>query len=145
MIDGIEEAIARELSLVELPVVNRFTPKLYIREIFMPAGTVLTSRTHKFEHPFVISKGKVSVWTPKEGTVTYEAPHTGITLPGTRRVLFIHEDTVWTTFHVNEEEIQDPDDLVHQLTEPHDNPRMVAALKARKDLNHLTTTEEAFL
>jgi hypothetical protein len=147
LVDEIEEAIARKLVLVDLPVTHRFTPGLYIREIFMPAGVVLTSRTHKYEHPFVISKGVLSVWSAEEGSVTYRAPHTGITKPGTRRVLLIHEDTVWITFHTNEDDLEDPDELVLRLTEPHKNPRMMEALKARPESERILLNEgqEAFI
>lgn len=88
---------------VELPVTHRFTPGLYVREIFMPAGTLLTSRIHKTEHPYVITKGVVSVLIPGTGVETLSAGHVGITLPGTRRLLYIHEDTTWLTFHPNPE------------------------------------------
>lgn len=99
-IDGLERAmLAGEAPLVDLPVVHRFTPGLYTREIFMPAGTLLTSRIHKTEHPYVITKGRVSVYIPGEGVQHLEAGHVGITRPGTRRVLYIHEDCTWLTFH----------------------------------------------
>ena len=90
-----------ELPPVEMPIVHRFTPGLYIRQIFMPKGTLAVSKLHKTEHPYVISQGRVSVWMPGgDGEVNYlSAPHTGVTKPGTRRVLYVHEDTLWTTFH----------------------------------------------
>lgn len=97
-LDAIEVAMMSRPA-VELPLVHRFTPGLYIREIFMPAGTLLTSKIHQTEHPYVVTKGVVSVWTEREGWVKITAPHTGITKPGTRRLLYIHEDTTWTTFH----------------------------------------------
>lgn len=97
-VDRIQDALAK-MPQADCPLTHRFTPGLYIREIVMPAGAVVVSKIHKTEHPFVISKGKVSVWTENEGTVTFEAPHTGITKPGTRRILYIHQDTIWTTFH----------------------------------------------
>lgn len=86
---------------VELPVKHLFTEGLYTREIFMPAGTLLTSRIHKTEHPFVVLTGKVSVYIPGEGVEHIEAPHVGVTKSGTRRVLYIHEDCRWLTFHRN--------------------------------------------
>jgi hypothetical protein len=121
VIDDIERAISQTGRTIEFPLIHRFTPGLYIREIFMPAGSVLTSRIHKFEHPFVISQGVISVWSLNEGTVRYKAPHTGITLPGTRRVLLAHEDTIWTTFHLNPDNLTDPDALVAMLTQDHEN------------------------
>src|ERR1700681_2428958 len=72
---------------VDCPLVHRFVPKLYIREIFMPAGSMVVSKIHGTEHPYVVSQGCLTVWTEQEGEVFIEAPYTGITLPGTRRVL----------------------------------------------------------
>ena len=84
---------------VSCPLVHRFVPGMYIREIFMPAGSLVVSKVHGTEHPYVVSQGVLTVWTEEEGEVFIEAPYTGITLPGTRRVLYIHEDCIFTTFH----------------------------------------------
>jgi hypothetical protein len=84
-----------------LPLTHTFTPGLYTRQISMPAGNLVVSRIHLHEHPFIISKGKVSVYDG-ENVVTLEAPHQGITKGGTKRVLYIHEDTLWTTFHTTD-------------------------------------------
>src|SRR5687767_10736442 len=69
----------------ECPVTHRFVPGMYIREIFIPAGTVVISATHRQTHPFIVSMGLVRVVSEQEGAVEYAAPHTGITQAGTRR------------------------------------------------------------
>lgn len=110
MIDRLEVEMIRKPA-VELPVEHRFTNAtpgrpgggVYCRTIFMPAGTLLTSKIHKTQHQYFILRGKVSVWTEFEGWVTLEAPHHGTTEPNTRRVLYIHEDTTWTTCHPTDE------------------------------------------
>lgn len=81
------------------PVEHRFTPGLYIREIFIPAGTLLTSATHKTEHPFVLAMGRIAVISENEGRVVYQAPYVGITKPNTRRALFAETDVIWVTIH----------------------------------------------
>ncbi len=101
------------------PVTHRFTPSLYAREIFMPKGSFIVSRTHKTTHPYVISKGRVSVWSQDKGVEHLQAPFTGITTPGTQRVLYIHEDCVWTTFHVTDE--KDPEKIGELILEPMSN------------------------
>lgn len=118
-IDQLEAALV-QLPQVQLPIVHRFTPGLYIREIQMPAGTVLTSMVHKTTHPFTISAGRVIVVEDGKPGVLLQAPHTGITTPGTRRALHVIEDTIWTTYHVTEE--TDPKKLVELLTELPSNP-----------------------
>lgn len=81
-------------------VTERGTPGLYTREIIMPTGMLCTSRIHKTCHQFIVSKGAVTVYnTFDDSTQSIEAPHHGITFPGTRRVLFIHSQCVWTTQH----------------------------------------------
>jgi len=107
-----------QMPQIDFPLRHRFTPGLYTREIIMPAGAIIISRIHKTTHPFVISAGCVEVWTEKTGFVRLRAPHSGITTPGTRRILVIHEDTIWTTFHPTQE--TDPDKLVAELTETPD-------------------------
>src|SRR5208282_1500573 len=91
-----------ECPQIECPLKHEFTPGLYIRTIWMPAtkeGTLVLSKIHKTEHPYFISKGSASVWIEGQGWKLLRAPFRGITKPGTRRILFIHEDCVWTTIH----------------------------------------------
>ncbi len=86
------EAFVANLPPQECPLTHTFPDGMYVREIFMPAGSVVTSRIHKFDNPFFITK------------------------PGTRRVLLIHEDTVWTTVHLNLDNKRDPEELLNDLT-----------------------------
>jgi hypothetical protein len=103
------------------PTEHLFLPGMYLRKIFMPAGSLLTSMKHKTRHPFLIESGKLRVMD-QTGVVDYEAPVLGITEAGTKRVLYIYEDTTWVTFHANPENISDPDKMVEYLTHPNENP-----------------------
>lgn len=116
-LDMLESQMALHGKPVETPLVHRFTPGLYIREILVPAGSLVTSRIHRTTHPFVISKGVISVWTKEDGVQHLRAPHTGITRPGTRRLLYAHEDTIWTTFHPTDE--TDVETIEAAILEPH--------------------------
>jgi len=76
------------------------TPGLYTRQITLPAGTLLTSCIHKTCHPFFILEGAIQVSNIIGNTnELYTTGYRGITLPGTRRVLYTHEKTVWVTCH----------------------------------------------
>lgn len=103
-------------TLDEFPVINNFTPGLYSRTIFMPAGSVVVSRIHKTEHQFVVSQGDCLVYSPNTGPVRIRAPHMGITKPGTHRVLVMLADTIWTTFHATD--LTDLKELDEALLEP---------------------------
>lgn len=128
VIDVIEqEAIeaaqdTEQYEQVDCPLVHTFTPGLYSRQITMRAGLLVTSETHKTEHQYILLKGVVSVWTEAEGEIIISAPYHGVTLPGTRRLLYIHEDAIWTCFHST---------LLHTVAEIHEdiiekyeNPRL---------------------
>jgi hypothetical protein len=118
-LDVLEAEMSKHPQL-DCPLVHRFTPGLYIREIFMPAGSLITSVLHKTCHPFVISKGDVSVYEEGREVARHQAPYTGVTQPGTRRLLYMHEDTIWTTFHPTDK--TDPDEIVQEITETEINP-----------------------
>lgn len=101
VIDVVENIIANQPQ-IECPVTHRFTPNMYIREVFVPAGTLLTSEVHKEEHPHVLSLGKITMWDGEGGQITVSAPYCGITKENARRVVLVHEDCIFTTFHVTE-------------------------------------------
>ena len=84
---------------IELQVRHIFTPGLYARELFIPAGVVLTSYVHKFTHPFVVSSGVINILDNDLNVLQVVAPFTGVSLKGTRRTGMAINDCTWTTFH----------------------------------------------
>jgi len=93
------EATLLQLPQVDCPLIHTFTKGLYMREVFMPAGTMVTSKIHNTQHPYEVLQGVVSVQIDMGEWQLIEAPYSGITQAGTRRVLYIHEDCRWKTFH----------------------------------------------
>ena len=115
---------------VQPPTIHRFTPGMYIREIHMDKDSVAISCIHKTTHPFVISKGSVSVSEDGETWVHYKAPYTGITTPGVQRFLVMHEDTIWTTFHVNPDDQKEVSKLEERYVE---RPNLPPELMGNKE------------
>lgn len=102
-IDELELAIIQHPNIIDLPVTHRFTPGMYSRELRSPAGVLATTYIHKHEHQFVLISGEVSVLEGLSETgKRIRAPFHGITPAGTRRVVYVHEDAIWTTFHPTE-------------------------------------------
>lgn len=83
------------------PVKHSFADGCYIREIFNPAGELLVTKIHKKEHPFFLMKGKMSILT-EDGVKHVQAPHHGITKPGTKRIIYTHTDCVFVTVHATD-------------------------------------------
>jgi hypothetical protein len=115
------EFVLSKLPQAVMPLVHMFTDGLYVRQIEIPAGTLLTSMEHTTEHPFVILSGVIDVISCFE-KIQYTGPCVGITKPGTKRVLFAHSDTVWLTFHPNPENTQDPEEIGKRILAPVCNP-----------------------
>lgn len=84
------------------PVKHHFAPGAYGREMTLPAGLVVVGKIHKHAHINVISKGRVQVFTEQDGVLELAAPCTFVSHPGTKRVVHVLEETVWTTMHVTD-------------------------------------------
>lgn len=100
--DKIDQFEAKMLELGEIahfPLTHFFLPGLYVRTILMEKDRWITSMQHNTVHPFFIRKGSVSVYNPLTGEEQFGTGYFGITTPGTRRIIFTHEDTEWTTVH----------------------------------------------
>lgn len=95
------------------PLKHTFAPGVYVREIEIPAKTIVVGKIHKHEHPNFLMKGRVSVFTESGGVEELEAPLSMISPAGTKRVVYAHEDTVWITVHVTES--QDLEEIEEQV------------------------------
>lgn len=92
----------RDVGPASCPVKHHFAPGSYGREMTLPAGLVVVGKIHKHAHINVISKGRVQVFTEQEGVLELAAPCTFVSSPGTKRVVHVLEETVWTTVHVTD-------------------------------------------
>lgn len=125
IIDDLDAAMEAHPDRIDsLPLNHILTDGIYCRQIFMPAGTKLTTRVHLTEHPYFISTGVVAVWEPVVGWTVLRAYHQGITQPGTRRILWVLEDCVWTTVHRRVDDETDPQKIVDALTYDHRKLRL---------------------
>ena len=83
------------------PVKHTFADGCYIREIYNPANELIITKIHKKEHPFFLMKGEMSILT-EEGIQNIKAPYQGITKPGTKRIIYTHEECIFITVHATD-------------------------------------------
>lgn len=93
---------------------HHFAPGLYVRVLYVKAGTVFTGALHKTQHFYSLMLGAVSVVDSHGNTQHLEAPHLGITTPGTKRAIYVHEDAIWVNFHPTDK--TDPDEIIAEIT-----------------------------
>jgi len=96
---GVIDREIAQFPKAECPVTGIFTPGLYTRRIFMPAGTRIRSKIHETEHQYIVSQGATYVSENGKPMFLLVAPYHGVTKPGTWRELFVLMDCIWTTMH----------------------------------------------
>lgn len=119
-VDDLKRAMIELDAPLNLPPEHHFAPGMYCRELFMPAGSVIVSKIHKTEHFAVALFGRATVviGDRREEIV---APKLMRTLPGTERALYIHEDSLWLTFHpTNETDLEKIENAI--IAKDHDDP-----------------------
>lgn len=110
-ISELEERL-RGLPQVEIPVSHSFSHKVYGREIPIAKDTLIVGKIHKYAAMNVLLKGEVSVLS-QDGAVRLKAPHTFVSSPGAKRVIFAHEDSIWANFHGTE--LTDPEQIEKEM------------------------------
>lgn len=102
----------------ECPLKHSFVDGIYVREILIPKGTVLTGKIHRHEHPNFLMSGDVTVVTEGGGLERLKAPQAMISAPGTKRVVIANEDTIWITVHHNPQNLTDLGALEEMIIAP---------------------------
>ena len=85
----------------QFPLVHRFAPGLYCREIFIPKDSLLTGKIHREAHPVFLMQGRIRVYTEQHGMQELEAPLVFIAPAGVKRAALALTDVVWVTVHHN--------------------------------------------
>src|SRR3989304_10497708 len=93
----LEEVLSQYPQLPE-DVYHHFAPGIYMRELRIPKGAVLTGKIHRTAHLNILAKGEISVLT-EHGVKRLVAPCVIESSHGIKRAGFAHEDTIWITVH----------------------------------------------
>jgi hypothetical protein len=108
-------AIEERMKILDLPPVETICPHtdyfskgVYGREIFIPAGTILIGKIHKYEQMNVLLSGDLSVLT-EDGVKRVRPPFVVVSPPGTKRIAYAHVDSRWLTVHGTE--LRDVDEI----------------------------------
>lgn len=82
---ALEEKI-REMPQLDLPVKHYHIEGVYVRELFIPAGTVLTGKIHNKENISILSQGELMFSNGDTGLKSIKAPYTVVDKPGVKRL-----------------------------------------------------------
>lgn len=96
----ISESLKHEQA--PLPVIHRFGPGIYIRECFIPKGTLIVGHVHKHDHMNIMLQGKMIFFKEDGSKTKVEAPLCFVSPPGRKSALAL-EDTVWQNIYATNE------------------------------------------
>lgn len=108
------EAYLLTLPQVDIPIKHHFADGLYLREGFIPAGTLATGMLHVAEHANIISQGTIRIVT-EDGAETLTAPATFICRPGVKKVAVAVTDVVMINVHANPDNLRDPAEIESRI------------------------------
>lgn len=98
----IQSVLIGDLSEAECKLTQTFAPGVYMREILMPAGSFIIGHQHKTKHINIVVEGRAYVMISGQ-IYLLEAPHTFVSEPGVRKVLYILQDMRFITIHPTQE------------------------------------------
>ena len=99
----------------ELVTEHQFSPGMYMRKVFRPAGTLIVGKVHKEPHFFLCAKGEIIAWT-ESGMKRLQAGDVVESKPGTKRVTLAVTDAIGITIHRTDK--TDLNEIEAELIEP---------------------------
>lgn len=107
-----------EAPQVECAEKHYFGPSLYIKEVTLPAGTVVIGKPHKMEHMCILLQGRMIIVKEDGERVELVAPMTFIGSKG-RKVAYIIETVVFQNVYSTEEtDIEKLENMCVENTQP---------------------------
>jgi hypothetical protein len=94
--------VAREMPQIKCEEKHHFGPNIYIKEVTMPAGSVIIGKSHKIEHVCNMMSGRMVIVQEDGSKVELVAPMTFIGKPG-RKVAYIIETVVFQNIYSTDE------------------------------------------
>lgn len=117
------------------PLTHRFEKGLYIREIRIPAETLIVGRVHKHGHVCQLLEGDVILIHSEGNREGFHAPSQIMTEPGYQMVVYAVTDSVAQTVHPNPTDERDIAKLEADIFE---SPESLKALGASLHAQRLT-------
>jgi hypothetical protein len=107
-----------EAPQVECTEKHYFGPSLYIKEVTMPAGTVVIGKPHKMEHMCILLQGRMIIVKESGEKVELVAPMTFMGSKG-RKIAYIIETVVFQNVYATEEtDIEKLENMCVDNTQP---------------------------
>lgn len=97
------ENILLKQDQVNCPLTNIFQGGVYIRQIEIPADTLIIGKRHRFKTCNFLASGKISIYMGKDRPVAkLEGPYLFESPEFAKKMFYCHTDTVFMNIHPTE-------------------------------------------
>jgi quercetin dioxygenase-like cupin family protein len=136
-IDRLQAEMAT-MPQAELQTEHFFSPGMYCRRVFRPAGTLIVGKIHKEPHFFLCAMGEIIAWT-ETGMRRLQAGDVVESLPGTKRVTLAVTDAIGITIHKTDK--TDLEEIETELIEPDDSALFDSSNKLKQIMGQMKALE----
>ena len=96
------------------PLEHTFADGIYVRQMTMNKDSLVVGAIHNHLHVWFLLSGHITVATEDE-SLEYLAPCHVLATPGTKRVIYANEDSVFVNVHKNPTNNQDIEELEREI------------------------------
>lgn len=98
----------------EIPITHKFADQLYIRQMDMKAGQIVVGAIHNHLHVWFLMTGRVLI-NNNGNKIEHIAPCYTVSKPGSRRVIYAVEDSIFINVHKNPSNTKDIKELEKEI------------------------------
>jgi len=91
-----------KIDQIDLKIEHEFADGVYSRKMYVPAGSFVIGKMHRFDTYNILLQGDVSVYAG-DGVNRIKAPYTFTSEPMVQKMAYFHEDSIWINIHPTEE------------------------------------------
>ena len=107
-----------QLPQVDCPVTHHFGPNIYIREVVMPAGTVVVGKPHKTEHMCNMISGRMIVVNEDGEQLEVVAPLVFMAKKGRKTAYILETVRFQNIFSTDETDIEKLENMLVDNSQP---------------------------
>ena len=96
------------------PLEHTFADGIYVRQMTMDKDSLVVGAIHNHLHVWFLMSGHITVAT-EDGSIEYLAPCHVLATPGTKRVIYANEDSVFVNVHKNPTNCMDIEELEKEI------------------------------
>jgi len=101
-------------EIAEIPIKHEFADQVYLRQMTMEKDQVVVGAIHNHKHIWFLIKGKITVNDNGE-IIDHIAPCYMVSNPGSKRVIYAHEHSIFVNIHKNPSNTKDIKELEKEI------------------------------